>query len=333
MFKLCVIGCGAMSTTGHGPAFAKYKKDYPDVVLAACCDLDPKKAQSYRDAFGFDAAYTDYAKMIDDIRPDVVSVITPVDFTCDVAIDVMKKGCNVILEKPPGKNIGEIRRMQAAAKEYGVSVRTSFNRRYTPLILELMRRVRACGERIINVTCQMYRYNRFEPDFSTTAIHAIDLVRHLAGCDYQSVNLSYDPREEFGPGVKNVFLDGRFENGTHFQLTLVPTGGAVTERITLNTPGHSFFVDLPVWDNIDLPGKLLEVTEGNRCRTVLGSELSDSTEMFELCGFYDENRLYFEALRAGGSVNDLESAIQSVELEDCVRHSLTHYEKKAPIEK
>ncbi|MBE7000100.1 MAG: Gfo/Idh/MocA family oxidoreductase [Clostridia bacterium] len=327
MFKICVIGCGTMSSTGHGPAFAKYKKDYQDVVLAGCCDLDIQKAQDYMQAYGFEACYTDYTKMIEEIRPDVVSVITPVDFTCDVAIDVMKKGCNIILEKPPGKNIEEIRRMQAVAKEYGVSVRTSFNRRYTPLILELMRRVKASGETIISITYQMYRYNRFEPDFSTTAIHAIDVVKHIVGCDYQSVNLSYDHHPELGEGVKNVFLNGHFENGTHFQITLVPTGGAVTERLTVNTLGQSFFVDLPVWDNIDVPGKLLQVSQGNQCQVVTGDMLSDSIEMFDICGFYNENRLYFESLREGKSINDLESAIQSVELEDVVRRSLPHYAK------
>jgi len=215
----------------------------------------------------------------------------------------------------------------AIAKEYGVSVRTSFNRRYTPLILELMRRVKASGETIISITYQMYRYNRFEPDFSTTAIHAIDVVKHIVGCDYQSVNLSYDHHPELGEGVKNVFLNGHFENGTHFQITLVPTGGAVTERLTVNTLGQSFFVDLPVWDNIDVPGKLLQVSQGNQCQVVTGDMLSDSIEMFDICGFYNENRLYFESLREGKSINDLESAIQSVELEDVVRRSLPHYAK------
>ena len=28
MFRICVIGCGNMARSGHGPAFAKYKRDY-----------------------------------------------------------------------------------------------------------------------------------------------------------------------------------------------------------------------------------------------------------------------------------------------------------------
>ena len=47
MFKICTVGCGNMSTSGHGPSYAKYKKDYPDTCLAACCDLDESKAKEY----------------------------------------------------------------------------------------------------------------------------------------------------------------------------------------------------------------------------------------------------------------------------------------------
>ena len=329
MFKICVIGCGNMSLSGHGPSFAKYKKDYKDVCLAACCDLDEEKAKSYMNKYGFEKYYTDYSIMLEAEKPDVVSLICPVDFTCQLAVDIIKKGFNIIMEKPPGKNREEIEIMDKAAKESCVNVRTAFNRRYTPLILELINRVRASGEKLINITYQLYRFHRFDKDFSTTAIHAVDVVKHIANSDYETVNLSYDHHPELGENVKNIFLDGKFENGAFFQISLVPTGGAITERVTVNTVNHSFFVDLPMWENIDVPGKLLEVTENNNCITADGSTLVDSTEMFEVSGFYDENRLYFEHLRSGSQeiINDLQSAVQSVEIEDCIRNCIPKYEK------
>ena len=65
MFKICTVGCGNMSTTGHGPSYAKYKKDYPDTCLAACCDLDEKRAKEYAEKFGFEKVYTNYIEMIE----------------------------------------------------------------------------------------------------------------------------------------------------------------------------------------------------------------------------------------------------------------------------
>ncbi len=329
MFKICVIGCGSMSQSGHGPSFAKYKKDYTDVCLAACCDLSEEKARSYMEKFGFEACYTDYKKMLDEIKPNVVSLISPVDATCPMSVEIMKMGYNIIMEKPPGKNKEEILLMDSAARQSGVNVRTSFNRRYTPLILELIKRMGEKNEKLINITYQLYRCRRHDKDFATTAIHAVDVVKYIAASDYKNVDFAYDYHPELGENVKNIFMNGTFENGGHFQISLVPTGGALTERLTVNTVGRTYFVELPMWENIDVPGKLMEVYDNNKCETISGETLTDSTEMFEVSGFYDENRLFFEHLRNSKErVNDLQSAIQSVEIEDCIRQCKTSYTKQ-----
>ena len=62
MFKICSIGCGNMAVSGHGPSYAKYKKDYPDTLLAACCDLDEERAKAFCEKFGFEKYYTDYIR-------------------------------------------------------------------------------------------------------------------------------------------------------------------------------------------------------------------------------------------------------------------------------
>ena len=50
--------------------------------------------------------------------------------------------------------------------------------------------------------------------------------------------------------------------------------------------------------------------------------------MYELSGFYDENRLFFEHIRNSEEIIcDLESAIQSVELEDALRNNVEKYTK------
>ena len=332
MFKICTVGCGNMSTTGHGPSYAKYKKDYPDTCLAACCDLDEKKATDYAEKFGFERVYTDYIQMIETEKPDVVCLMSPVDKTCEMSVQIMSRGFNIILEKPPGRNVDELTGMNMAAINANVSVRTAFNRRYTPLITELKKRIHETGEKIINITYQMYRWHRYERDFSTTAIHAVDVVKFIAGSDYIDVKFNYDHRPELGENVKNIFMNGIFKNGAHTQISLVATGGAVTERITVNTHNNTFFVDLPVWGNMDVPGKLVHVKDGDKIETVTGDQLSDSTEMFELCGFYDENRSFFEHLRNGGKrICDLSGCAQSVEIEDCIRNSVESYERKSYI--
>ena len=187
-----------MAVNGHGPSFAKYKKDYPDTLLAACCDLDEKRAKDFCEKFGFEKYYTDYIEMIETEKPDVVCLMSPVDLTCTMSVEIMKRGFNIILEKPPGRNEEELHIMNMAAINGNVSVRTAFNRRYAPLVTELKKKIRQTGEKIINITYQMYRHNRYEKDFSTTAIHAVDVVKFIAGSDYLDVKFNYDHKPELG---------------------------------------------------------------------------------------------------------------------------------------
>ena len=328
MFKICSIGCGPMAVSGHGPAFAKYKKDYNDVCLAACCDINEGAAKEFKEKFGFEAYYTDYAKMLDEVKPDVVSLLCPVKLTCPLSVDIMKKGYNIIMEKPPGKNVEEIKLMIKAAKESGVNVRTAFNRRYTPLVLKLKELLKKDDNKMLNITYQMYRTRRYEDDFATTAIHAIDVVKDIVGADYKDVTFNYQPLPEFGDKVKNILMTATMENGVMSQITFMPAGGAVVERITVNTVDNTYFLELPFWGNIDVPGKLTHVRVNEVVEVITGDTLSDSTDMYEVSGFYDENRLFFEHLRSDGeTICDLESAIQSVELEDALRNNVENYAK------
>ena len=188
MFKICVIGCGAMAKSGHGPAFKKYAQEYNDTLLAGCCDIKREAAEEFAATFGFSRAYTDYRVMLDEVKPDVVSLLSPVELTSELAVSVLKLGYPLILEKPPGRNREEILAIDRAAREAGVSVRTAFNRRYTPLVQKLKELL--ADEKIMNITYQMYRRGRSEPDFSTTSIHAIDAVSFVGGGKYKNVSIT-----------------------------------------------------------------------------------------------------------------------------------------------
>ena len=328
MFKICVIGCGNMSKGGHGPSFKKYYDDYENVCLAACCDLNEDAAKKYMEKFGFQKYYTNYNEMLETEKPDVVSLIVPVHLTKTMTIDIMKKGFNIILEKPPGKDVDEINEMIAEAKKANVNVRVAFNRRYVPLVIKLKELIKETGEEITNITYQMYRHNRRESDFSTTAIHAIDAVKYIAEADYKRVDLSYQNRPDIGENVKNIYLECELEKNIHAHIDLVPMGGAQFERISLNTINHTYFVNLPIQGCFDRPGELVHFKQKQFIEKIDGASLVDSEEYFEGAGFYNENRLFFEHIRNNDEIIcDLATAIQSVELEDCVRKSIKKYEK------
>ncbi len=327
MFTICTVGCGWMSSTGHGPSLKKYSQDRPDVVLAGCCDIDEEKAVAYKERFGFQKHYTDFAEMIAECKPDVVSVIMPVDLTASIAAKIMKMKCNVIMEKPPGKNIAETTALIATAREMGVSARVSFNRRYFPIVAEAMRRIRETGEKVDLVTCQMYRFNRPDADFSTTIVHAIDAVKYIAGSEFVSAKMEYTPMPELGEGVKDIFMTCRFANGAAAQITAAPNCGAVTERFIVNTRSHTYFIDLPVWGNLDTPGQLVIQHQGRENEVISGRSLTDTDEMFEMSGFYGSNSTFFDLIREGKQIIDLDTAIDCVKLQDAVRENAAEWHR------
>lgn len=325
-FSVCLIGCGAMANGGHGPALQKYARTHENIRLAGCCDIDRAKAEHFKNAFGFEKAYTDFEAMLDEIRPQAVCLISPVNATCDLAVRILEKGYPLFLEKPPGRSRAEIERIHAAAQRAGVTVFTAFNRRYTPLLLRLKEWIKE--ERIFNITYQMYRYNRRDADFSTTSIHALDAVRHLAGSDYADAHFTYQELPEAGKSVANIYIDARMENGAHAQLSLVPMGGVIAERATVNTDRATYFLELPFWENLDSPGHLRRMANNAVTHDISGDTLIDACVMFEDSGFYEENRRFLDHLIGGAPrMNDLPLAIQPVEMADCIRRRITTYEK------
>ena len=326
MFKICVIGCGGMSRGGHGPSFKKYKEDYSDVCLAACCDLEEEKAKKYKEDFGFEKYYTNYDEMLETEKPDAVCLMAPVKLTKQLSVDIMKKGYNIIMEKPPGSSSEETREMIRSAEESGVFVRCAFNRRYTPLITKLKEQLK--DKKIYNITYQMYRTNRKEKTFYTTAIHAIDAVKNIVGSDYEKINISFQELPEVGEGVANFYLDCNFENGVKGFISLVPMGGTVCERITVNTENETYFVELPFWNNLDVPGRIRGIKGNEIILDISGAELIDSGEMFEEMGFYEENRSFFELIKSDVKpFSDLKSGLQSIEIAECLEKRIKVYEK------
>ena len=314
-----------MARGGHGPALKKYANSHPDTILAACCDINQERAEYFKVQFGFKKAYTDYKLMLDEIKPDAVCLISPVDKTVDIAIQILKMGYPLILEKPPGRNKKEVKNLIKASKESGVTVRVAFNRRYTPLLSALKEFTK--NEIIRNITYQMYRKDRRDDDFSTTSIHAIDAVKFLADSDYKTVDFTYQQIEGEKANVANIYLNGMFENGTIAQLSLVAMGGTVAERISVNTDRATYFVELPFWSNPDSPGKLTRLVGNDITDIITGNTLIDNTEMFEESGFYEENRNFFELVRANDNTQDVSSGLQAVELADFIRKRKTKYKK------
>jgi predicted dehydrogenase len=292
--NICVIGCGWMARAGHGPAYRRYFAEYPDTALLACCDIDAERAEGFRADFGFAKAYTDWREMLRAEKPDAVCLLVNVERICAMSCEIFEMGFPLLLEKPPGLDVAETTRMAEAAAKYGVPHAVAFNRRSAPVIIALRDEVAALDTPVQRIHYEQLRKGRRDPDFSTTAIHGIDALRHIAGTDYKHIAFAYQELPELGPGVCNIAAECVLTSGASASLLFAPVTGKVSEGARVLTLNHCLEMSFPV---------------------------TDKSDFYITNGFYGENRDFFEDIRAGNAPeHTLATAIQSVAVAECIRN-------------
>jgi len=235
-FKICVIGCGQLANSHHGPAYVKYAQEHADTELTACSDVIEQRAVDFARRFGFQRHYADLLRMLAVENPDAVCLVVPPSITAQLACQILRLQYPLLIEKPPGLTVAETDRMISAARLSGTPNQVAFNRRYTPLVSlvkTLLADHVAPGE-LQHLQYDFYRIGRTDADFSTTAIHGIDTARFLAGSDYARISFHYQELPALGPTTANILMDCTFQSGTTAQISFCPVSGAVIERATLH---------------------------------------------------------------------------------------------------
>jgi predicted dehydrogenase len=92
-------------------------KTLPGVEIAAVCDLSPAVAEMIAERFGAAAWFTDHAAMLRDVKPDVVHVTTPPTSHFRLAMDALKAGAHVLVEKPATVTFAELEQLVSYAGE------------------------------------------------------------------------------------------------------------------------------------------------------------------------------------------------------------------------
>lgn len=117
--KAAIVGAGLIAGKKHIPAFVKHRSK---VELVALCDLNQEGARKLAEQFGIPRVYADLGEMIEKEKPDLVDICTPPQTHVKLAIEAMKRGCNVLIEKPMALTVAECDQIVSAAHEYSVKV-------------------------------------------------------------------------------------------------------------------------------------------------------------------------------------------------------------------
>lgn len=109
-----VIGIGSIGPT-HCGAIAQIS----DAQLVAVADLNRQQAVAEAKKYSVNKIYGDYRELIADPDIDVVCICTPSGMHADMAVDAMRAGKHVVVEKPMDVSLEACDRMIAAEKETG----------------------------------------------------------------------------------------------------------------------------------------------------------------------------------------------------------------------
>lgn len=321
-FKIAVIGCGNIAFSHHGYAYRKYAAEHAETELSVCCDLVEERAEKFRQQFGFKSACTDWITMLKRTKPDAVCLNVMPDQTVELAVGILQMGFPLILEKPPGLTVEEVDRLIAVADRTGVPNQVAFNRRYMPLLNKLKQLLaeKFSPSEIHHIHYNFCRIGRTDADFSTTAIHGIDAASYIIGSQYSEVSFHYREFPEAGAHVANILMDCTLRSGTTAQLNFCPLAGLVIERADVHARDHSWFLETPIWNAFDYPGRLIAVEKGRVTHQFRGDEVAGGRDDYLMNGFYQENESFFEDIRHGRKpAGDIRSGRQPVMIAQALR--------------
>jgi len=131
--------CHAMAWSHVRPVFG----DVPDIRLETLCDVDPELTLKRSREFGFARPETDWRKLIEDDRIDVVSITAPNNVHREMAVAFLEAGKHVWCEKPMALTLSEAEAMAEAARKAKGRTLLGYNYIKNPAVLHAKHLVEA----------------------------------------------------------------------------------------------------------------------------------------------------------------------------------------------
>ena len=249
--KYALVGCGRVAPS-HINAAAKNGFE-----ILAVCDIDNGHIDDmFSRTVSVDSEhikrYSDFCEMYDKESPELVSIALPSGLHAEAAIEAIKRGINVIIEKPMAMSIKDADEIIRLSKEYNVKVSACHQNRFNIAVQEMRAALESGRFGKLSNAAITVRWSRdesyysqadwrgkFESDGGTLmnqCIHGIDLLRWMCGDKlkrvYGATRRQYHPYIEAEDVGTAVF---EFENGVIATVegTVNVAGFDMEEHLTL----------------------------------------------------------------------------------------------------
>lgn len=280
--KVAVVGAGAM-----GRNHLRVYSEMPDVELVGIADADTQVAESVARRYG-GRAYGDVAKLLDGCRPDAVTVAVPTIDHLEIALQVIEREIDLLIEKPIAFDVSEGLRIIAAAEKAGVKLMIGHIERFNPAVIALKNHL-SRGElgRVFQIDAR--RQGPFPARVRDVgvvidlAVHDLDIMRYVTGAEIVRV---YAESERRVHSTREDLVTGsvRMSDGTIGALTinwltptkireLLVTGECGMFRVDYLTQDLYFYENATTTDgNWETMRVLRGVSEGRMIRHVVAKK-------------------------------------------------------------
>ena len=185
--RIALIGAGVM-----GRQHYQHLQTLEEAVLCAVADPGPEAP-----AFAAQCQvpwFADHREMLAQVRPEAVIVANPNALHVSTALDCIAAGVPVLLEKPVGVHLDEVRELVSASEAAGVPVLVGHHRRHNPLIARTRALISEGALGRLTTVTALWQLQKPDSYYAiewrrqkgagmvlTNLIHDLDLLRHLCG--------------------------------------------------------------------------------------------------------------------------------------------------------
>ncbi|MBE3093915.1 MAG: bi-domain-containing oxidoreductase, partial [Actinobacteria bacterium] len=226
-----IIGAGSFTQDVHLPNLEKLKDIFN---IYAICSKVGGEAESLARKYKAYIATTDYNQILNDENIELVLVSTRHNLHAKIAVDALKAGKAVFVEKPMALNDNELLELKEIIEKTKIPYMVGFNRRFSPFSAKIKEIIKnRTNPLIIN-----YRMNAgYIPKEHWVhneegggrnigeACHIYDLFTFLTESQFISVNTSsINPKTEFYQSSDNFITTIKFEDGSVCNLVYTSMG-------------------------------------------------------------------------------------------------------------
>ena len=280
--------------------------------MESVCELDEERLDMVVEQYGFPSVYTHHQEMLESANPDVVYCVMNEQWALGPVLDCIRAGKHVFIEKPPGANVDEVRRIRDAAVAHNVWVQVGFQRRHAAVVRESMARTQAGGPVSMAVgTFHKQLLGEAAGGFTTTLwndiCHIVDMVRFMAGGEPAEVHAH---RSKFGSPHWNVYgALIRFDNDATgiIEATRASGGRTLGGQLHAATVGCYF----------DIPSRLALFTNDRQRDNLNGWDLAgvERSDSASYDGTLDMHRHFIECIRSNTQpLTDIRDTVHTMEL-------------------